>query len=114
VKKLLLIALVVLVAGCSIPGGDRALPGDTVSVYYTLKVDNAVIDSNVGKTPLTFKVGSNEMIKGFDLGVVGMAAGEERTFSVSPDQGYGISGTNPLAGKTLVFTVKMASITKAK
>jgi len=112
VKTLLLIAFVVLVAGCTIPGSDRVVPGDTVSVYYTLKVDNAVIDSNVGKTPLTFKVGSGEMIKGFDLGVVGMAVGEERTFSVSPADGYGTSGNHPLAGKTLAFTVKIAEIKK--
>lgn len=104
----------VLVSGCvgQEELSKRAMLGDTVSVYYTLKVDNTTVDTNVGGQALTFKVGSGQVIPGFDAGVLGMKAGEERTFSVTPDQGYGTSGSHPLAGKTLVFTVKIAEIKK--
>ena len=50
------------------------------------------------------------MIPGFDKGVIGMNVGEEKTFTVSPEEGYGTSGSHPLAGKTLVFTVKIINV----
>jgi FKBP-type peptidyl-prolyl cis-trans isomerase 2 len=109
VKTALIVALVVLLSGC-VGQSPAVKTGDTVSVYYTLTVDGTVMDSNVGKTALTFEVGSGYVIPGFDKGVLGMKEGEEKTFTVSPADGYGTTGTHPLAGKTLVFTVKIADI----
>lgn len=64
--------------------------GDTISVYYTLTLeDGTVHESNVGKTPLTFVVGSGKMIKGFDAGVVGMKVNETKTVHLAPSQAYG-------------------------
>jgi FKBP-type peptidyl-prolyl cis-trans isomerase 2 len=39
--------------------------------------------------PLTFQVNSNQMIKGFDAAVVGMAKGQTKTVRVPPALGYG-------------------------
>jgi peptidylprolyl isomerase len=94
------------------PTTSMAAAGDTVSLYYTLKVDGQMVDSNEGKDILMFTIGSGQMIHGFDVGVIGMKIGEEKTFSVSPEEGYGISGSHPLAGKTLVFTVRLVDIKK--
>jgi len=113
-----LIAAIVLCAGCvgqaspttSAVASPAVKSGDTISVYYTLVVDGSTADSNVGKELFTFTVGSGQVIPGFDTGVLGMKAGEEKTFTVSPEQGYGTTGTHPLAGKTLIFTVKVAEI----
>jgi FKBP-type peptidyl-prolyl cis-trans isomerase 2 len=94
------------------PTTSMAAAGDTVSLYYTLKVDGQMVDSNENKQVLTFTIGSGQVIPGFDKGVTGMKVGDEKTFSVSPEDGYGVSGSHPLAGKTLVFTVRLVDIKK--
>ena len=68
----------------------KVIKGDTISVYYTGTLDDgSMFDSNVGKEPLKFKVGSGELIKGFDEGVVGMKAGEEKDVHIAAKDAYG-------------------------
>jgi FKBP-type peptidyl-prolyl cis-trans isomerase 2 len=65
--------------------------GDKVEVHYTGKLeDGTKFDSSHdrGQT-LGFTVGTGQMIKGFDAGVVGMAVGEKKTIKMSPEDGYG-------------------------
>ncbi len=136
--------------------------GDTINVSYTGTFTNGtVFDSNVGKTPLEFTVGSGQLIQGFDQAVVGMEVGQQKTITLLPTQAYGevnstlivnvpanslnqtptvgmvvtrtaangqaeegmVTAVNrtgfvvdfnpPLAGKTLVFTIKILSIVKS-
>jgi peptidylprolyl isomerase len=65
--------------------------GNTVSVHYkgTLS-DGTVFDESRarGKT-LNFTVGSGQMIGGFNDAVVGMATGDVKTVTISPEQAYG-------------------------
>ncbi len=117
-KFIVVLLTILLSAGCVGQSGPNqaavsAATGDTVSLYYTLKVDGQVVDSNEGGQVLTFTIGSGQVIPGFDKGVIGMAVGQEKTFSVPPEEGYGTSGAHQLAGKTLVFTVRVADIKKA-
>jgi FKBP-type peptidyl-prolyl cis-trans isomerase 2 len=63
--------------------------GKTVKVNYSLEVDGKVLDSSEGREPLEFKVGSGQMIPGFEKGVMGMKVGEKKSFKVSPEDGYG-------------------------
>jgi len=79
--------------------------GDTVAVDYVGTLENgSVFDtslSDVAKKaglqlrpsyePLTFVVGAGQMIKGFDAGVVGMKAGEEKNITLKPEDAYGKS-----------------------
>lgn len=77
---------------------------DTVQVDYTGKLENGtVFDTSRedaakqagvyvnGRTyaPLTFVVGSGQMIKGFDNCVIGMKVGEEKTVKIPPEGAYG-------------------------
>jgi len=39
--------------------------------------------------PLTFTVGSGQMIPGFEANVVGMKKGENKTFTLNPEEAYG-------------------------
>jgi peptidylprolyl isomerase len=72
----------------------RAAHNNTVTVKYTGKLaDGTIFDASPEDTPLTFIIGREEVIKGFDLAVVGMAAGESKTVVIEPDQAYG--GHNP-------------------
>lgn len=65
--------------------------GNTVSVHYkgTLN-DGTEFDSSYSRgEPISFEVGSGQMIKGFDSAVNGMTTGEKKSFTLSPEEAYG-------------------------
>ncbi|MBA4166604.1 MAG: peptidylprolyl isomerase [Chitinophagaceae bacterium] len=64
--------------------------GDTVKVHYHGRLtDGTTFDSSTGRDPLEFKVGSGQVIKGFDDGVTGMAVGDKKTVQIPVDDAYG-------------------------
>ena len=64
--------------------------GDTIKVHYTGKLeDGTVFDSSAGRDPLEFKVGSGQVIKGFDKGVTGMVIDDKKTINIPIDEAYG-------------------------
>jgi peptidylprolyl isomerase len=64
--------------------------GDRVRVHYrgSLK-DGTEFDSSFDGAPLEFTLGEGMVIPGFENAVIGMADGERKTVSLSPDEGYG-------------------------
>ncbi len=88
--------LLTLFIGCTGTGNviimsETAKNGDTVQVHYTGKLENGeVFDSSYERgEPLSFQVGSGQMIKGFDAGVVGMSIGEKKTITIEAKDAYG-------------------------
>jgi peptidylprolyl isomerase len=68
----------------------RAKKGDKVSIHYTGRLqDGSVFDTSEGRSPLEFEAGSEQLISGVSLAVIGMQEGEERTVTVPPEEGYG-------------------------
>jgi len=68
----------------------QAKSGDTVKVHYTGTLsDNTEFDSSQGGEPLSFTIGQNMVIPGFENGVVGMKVGESKKVSIPADQAYG-------------------------
>ncbi len=68
----------------------QAKNGDQVSVHYTGKlVDGSIFDSSIGEEPLVFTLGDEEVIEGFEEGVLGMAVGEKKTVVLAPEKAYG-------------------------
>jgi FKBP-type peptidyl-prolyl cis-trans isomerase 2 len=66
--------------------------GDTVTVHYTGKFeDGNVFDSSLteGREPLKTKLGEGQLISGFENGLIGMAVGEKKTITLSPEEAYG-------------------------
>jgi len=64
--------------------------GDTVKVHYHGRLtDGTTFDSSEGREPLEFKVGSGQVIKGFDDGVTGMEVGQKKTINIPADEAYG-------------------------
>ena len=64
--------------------------GDTVKVHYHGRLtDGSTFDSSEGRDPLEFKVGSGQVISGFDAGVTGMSVGEKKTVHIPSDEAYG-------------------------
>lgn len=64
--------------------------GKVVSLEYTVKLDdNEVVDTNVGKDPLTYTQGTNQIIRGVETAVEGMMVGQAKHVIVTPTEGYG-------------------------
>lgn len=64
--------------------------GNQVSVHYTGTFeDGEVFDSSQGRDPLSFEVGAGQMIQGFDQAVLGMEQGENKKFTLTPEEAYG-------------------------
>ena len=75
------------------PSADKhvlvAIDGKKVSLHYTgTLVDGSVFDSSEGREPLTFTLGSRQVIAGFESAVAGMHVGQTKTFTVPKDQAY--------------------------
>jgi peptidylprolyl isomerase len=67
-----------------------AQAGNTVQVHYTGTLsDGQLFDSSAGREPLSFQLGSGQVIKGFDDGVSGMEIGEKKTIHIPADEAYG-------------------------
>lgn len=67
-----------------------ASSGDTVHVHYTGRLDSGeVFDSSSGRDPLTFAVGSGQVIPGFEQAVDGLAIGSSVTVRLEPGDAYG-------------------------
>ena len=65
--------------------------GSIVSIEYTLRDDSGnVIDTNVGKEPLTFMEGAGQIVKGLERELSGMKVGEQKKIQVKPEDGYGL------------------------
>lgn len=64
----------------------------TVILNYTGKLeDGSVFDSSLveGREPLKATLGKNELINGFENGLVGMSIGEKKTVEIDPENAYG-------------------------
>lgn len=69
---------------------EQVKSGDTVKVHYHGRLtDGTTFDSSTGREPLEFKVGSGQVIKGFDEGVTGMAVGDKKTVRIPVNDAYG-------------------------
>ena len=63
--------------------------GSRVRVNYKLTVNGQVIDTSEGDRPLEYTQGAKEMIPGFERELAGMNKGDKKSFTLSPEDGYG-------------------------
>ena len=100
--------------------GPAAVTGNTLDVRYTLWLyDSAAagtrgkqIDSNVDASgPFSFKLGAQQVIAGWDQGLVGVKAGGKRTLLVPSSLGYGPNANRDIpGGSALVFDIQVIAI----
>jgi FKBP-type peptidyl-prolyl cis-trans isomerase FkpA len=101
--------------------GATAANGLRLTMFYTLWLYDPAgaeskgrqIQSNVGGTPFPFTLGVGGVIRGWDIGVVGMRVGGRRRLIIPPDLGYGASGSSDGSipgGATLVFDIELVSV----
>ena len=137
-----LVVLVGLIAGCGAkPGavtpasgvssmqsielkagnGEPLTAGKVAVVQYTGWLYEASAPDNKGKQfdssrtggqPFRFPVGTGQVIKGWDQGVLGMKIGESRRLIIPADLAYGDGGAGGVIppGATLVFDIDLVAI----
>ena len=94
--------------------GRTAVPGDAITVKYVgVHYDGKEFDSTFGPddNPLTFTLGGEEVIRGWDQGLIGMKVGGRRQLVIPPELGYGAEGKGTIGpNETLVFVVDLISV----
>lgn len=93
--------------------GPVAQKGDTVRVHYTgWLTSGKKFDSSVGGSPFSFRIGSGDVIKGWEEGVAGMKVGGKRQLKIPPQLAYGAQGYPGAIppNATLIFDVQLVGI----
>ncbi len=98
--------------------GAEPRAGQTVSVHYTgwLDRDGArgkKFDSSRDRgAPFSFRLGEQQVIAGWDIGVATMHVGGKRTLVIPPELGYGARGAGGVIppGATLIFDVELLGV----
>jgi peptidylprolyl isomerase len=68
----------------------QAKHGDTVKIHYTgTLADGKVFDSSAGREPLSFTIGSGQVIPGFEEAVMGMLKDEKKSVTIPVAKAYG-------------------------
>lgn len=102
----------VIIEDKTIGTGPVCKRGQKVGVRYIGKLKNGkVFDKNTSGRPFHFGLGKGEVIKGWDVGVAGMAVGGERRIVIPAPMAYGSSKLPGIpANSELTFDVKLLSI----
>jgi FKBP-type peptidyl-prolyl cis-trans isomerase FkpA len=100
--------------------GDEAVNGRTALVNYGGWFYNPAgtdgkgnqFDSNAGRGPFPFVVGTGNVIQGWHRGVVGMRVGGLRRLVLPPELAYGSTGSLPTIppNATLVFDIELLAV----
>lgn len=94
--------------------GAEAINGKLVTVHYSgTLTDGTKFDSSYNRNvPFDFTLGTGEVIKGWDLGVVGMKVGGKRKLTIPSSLAYGEAGAGDLipAGATLIFEIELLKV----
>jgi FKBP-type peptidyl-prolyl cis-trans isomerase FkpA len=101
--------------------GEALTAGKIAVVQYTGWLYEASAPDKKGKQfdssrtsgqPFRFPLGTGQVIKGWDQGVVGMKIGESRRLIIPADLAYGDSGAGGVIppGATLVFDIDLVAI----
>lgn len=96
--------------------GTGATPqsGQTVVVHYTGTLENGTkFDSSRDRnSPFSFKIGTGQVIRGWDEGLSTMRVGGKRQLIIPPELGYGARGAGGVipANATLLFDVELLRI----
>ncbi|KAG2301378.1 hypothetical protein Bca52824_030029 [Brassica carinata] len=92
----------------------KAHKGDRIKVHYRGKLtDGTEFDSSYKRgEPFEFELGSGEVIKGWDQGLLGACIGEKRKLKIPAKLGYGEQGSPPTipGGATLIFDTHLIAL----
>lgn len=94
--------------------GEEARDGHRVAMHYkgTFQ-DGRKFDSSYDRNqPFSFSIGKGEVIKGFDLGVLGMKVGGKRKVKIPADLAYGKRGAGGVIppDTDLIFELELLGV----
>ncbi len=84
---LLLVPFLLIAGGCRRNLAIQA--GSEVKLNYTLKVEGKTIDASQTGQPLTFVIGSRQLIPGLEEQLMGLHKGDKRSLVIPPEKAYG-------------------------
>lgn len=92
--------------------GATAQAGRDVGVYYQGWLASGTrFDGRTSGAPFTFRLGTGEVIDGWDEGLVGMRVGGKRQLVIPPSLGYGAAGRGSVPPNAImVFEVELRSV----
>jgi FKBP-type peptidyl-prolyl cis-trans isomerase len=103
--------------------GPGAVAGDMLVVHYVgrlggtrlsdwLRLGKEFDSSRANNRPFSFRVGQGTVIRGWDVGMIGMKAGGVRKIVIPPAYAYGATGVPPVIppNSTLIFEVELLKI----
>jgi FKBP-type peptidyl-prolyl cis-trans isomerase FkpA len=100
--------------GVEVTAGRRAIVNYTGWLYDPAQPEQKgrQFDTSTGRGPFTFTVGASQVIRGWDLGVVGMKVGGQRRLIIPPELGYGERGSGNVIppNATLVFDIELIDV----
>lgn len=103
------------------PGsGETAAMGDVATIHFTGWLDAAgqkgkeIYNSHRYNEPLSFVVGTDRVMQGWNEGVIGMRAGGKRLLKVPPSLGYGSKGVEDIIAPDarLIFIIDLIDVEK--
>ena len=96
--------------------GTAASNGRSLTVSYTGWIYDPTRPDQKGtqfdsSPSYPFTLGAGRVIRGWDLGVVGIRVGGLRRLTIPPDLGYGSSGSGPIPpNASLVFDIELLGV----
>lgn len=93
--------------------GQRAKIGQMAIVHYTGKLaDGKVFDSSIDREPFAFRLGRNQVIKGWEVGIAMLRIGDKATLIIPPNMGYGTKGAGEIIppDAQLIFEVELLDL----
>jgi len=95
--------------------GETAQNGDTIIVHYVGSLnDGKVFDASTARgEPFSFTLGAGDVIKGWDIGVLGMKEGGVRELVIPANLAYGENTVGSIpAGSELTFLIQLIQVEK--
>ncbi len=93
--------------------GAQAAQGTIAIVHYVgTLADGSKFDSSIDRgKPFIFPVGGGQVIRGWDVGIVGMKVGGVRKLIIAPEFAYGPNAFGPIpANSTLTFQIQLMAV----
>lgn len=94
--------------------GPRPQPGQLALIYYTGRLRDGTMfdDSRLRPQPFAFRLGTNMVIRGMDIGVALLHVGDRATFIIPPALAYGNRGSGAAIppNATLVFDIELMGV----
>jgi peptidylprolyl isomerase len=102
--------------------GERAEPGDVVTMHFVFWLDAAgskgkeIYNTRRERRPVSFVVGTDRVMPGWSDGVIGMKQGGKRLLMLPPALGYGARGVEGVIppDAALIFVIDLVDLEKPR